>query len=210
MLLRHLPKPNPLLRPPRLRIPHLRTPHQTRQTSTTTPKPPAPPDPPSTRASHLLSRLPPSLQKYTTRLRSAPLSHITAFLILHELTAIVPLVGLFGVFHYTQLAPVGYMLEHYGGYVRQGTERFEGYFRRKGWFGFEKGEEKEKRGDGEGEDEVMRRWEGGEGRYRIVVEVALAYALTKVLLPVRVVGSLWATPWLAGVLGRVRGLVKRG
>lgn len=201
MLLRHLPKQKPFLRPSRPKIPH-----QTRQTSTT---PPKPPPPPSTRASRLLSRLPPSLQKYTARLRSAPLSHITAFLILHELTAIVPLVGLFGVFHYTQLAPVGYMLEHYGGYVRQGTERFEGYFRKKGWFGFEKGEEK-KQGDGEGGDEVMRRWEGGEGRYRIVVEVALAYALTKVLLPVRVVGSLWATPWFAGVLGRVRRLVKRG
>ncbi|KAK0752195.1 hypothetical protein B0T18DRAFT_85924 [Schizothecium vesticola] len=86
----------------------------------------------------------PSLQKYTARLRSAPLSHVAAFLILHELTAVVPLVGLFGVFHYTQLAPVGYMLEHYGGYVRQGTKRFEGYFRRKGWFGFVQGEEKDK------------------------------------------------------------------
>ncbi|KAK1833302.1 hypothetical protein QBC39DRAFT_346462 [Podospora conica] len=100
------------------------------------------------------------------------------------------------------------MLEHYGGYVRQGTERFERYFRRKGWFGFEQGEEKKVVEEGEG-DEVMRRWESGEGGYRIVVEVALAYALTKVLLPLRVMGSLWATPWFAGVLVRARRVVGR-
>lgn len=46
---------------------------------------------------------------------------------------------------------------------------------------------------------------------RVVVEFATAYAITKALLPVRLVGSVWATPWFArwtilpvmGVLGRV-------
>ena len=56
---------------------------------------------------------------------------------------------------------------------------------------------------------LLERWER-DGRYRVVVEVGLAYALTKVLLPVRIVGSLWATPWFAGVLGRLGRVVRRG
>lgn len=34
---------------------------------------------------------------------------------------------------------------------------------------------------------------------KIVVEFATAYAITKVLLPVRIAGSLAATPWFARV-----------
>ncbi|KEZ39890.1 hypothetical protein SAPIO_CDS8843 [Scedosporium apiospermum] len=89
---------------PRLHLPS--APFRTSRPSSTTP---------NTRASKILSKLPPSLQKYTTRLRNAPVSHVVAFLILHEITAIVPLFGLFGVFHYTQYAPVGYITDHWGG-----------------------------------------------------------------------------------------------
>ena len=129
------------------------------------------------------------------------MTHVVAFLVLHELTAVVPLLGLFGLFHYTEHVPLGWMVEHYGGYVRDGVGRFERWFRRKGWFGF--GEQEEQKG------EVLERWEA-DPRYRVVVEVGLAYALTKVLLPVRIVGSLWATPWFAGVLGRLGRLLARG
>jgi hypothetical protein len=39
---------------------------------------------------------------------------------------------------------------------------------------------------------------------RIVIEVAAAYAITKALLPVRLILSVWATPWFARVvIGRV-------
>ncbi|KAK0626406.1 hypothetical protein B0T14DRAFT_390630, partial [Immersiella caudata] len=165
-----------------------------------------------TRAQRILSRLPPSLQKYTSRLRNAPLSHVVAFLILHEITAVVPLFALFGIFHYTELIPVGYVLKRYGGWVAEGAGRGEKYFRRKGWFGFTNedtgegdvsgGKAREEEGEGR-ENEVLRKWQGGDGRYRVVVEVALAYALTKAILPLRIVGSLWATPWFAGVLGRL-------
>ena len=127
----------------------------------------------------------------------------------------VPLLGLFGVFHYTEWVPLGWMVAHYGGYVRDGVGRFERWFRRKGWFGF--GEEVEgvggervvKEVGEEGNGGLLERWEK-DGRYRVVVEVGLAYALTKVLLPVRIVGSLWATPWFAGVLGRLGRVVRRG
>jgi hypothetical protein len=146
-------------------------------------------------------------------------SHITAFLILHELTAVVPLVALFGVFHYyTDVGPIeAWMRGHYGTYVSEGMGRFERYFRRKGWFGF--GEENadvigqgaesgtkavgdERIGDGEEPGDMQAQ------RYKVVVEVALAYAITKALLPVRILGSVWATPWFAGVLLRLRRMVR--
>ncbi|KAK4453086.1 hypothetical protein QBC34DRAFT_376537 [Podospora aff. communis PSN243] len=172
------------------------------------------------RADRILSRLPRPLQKYTSRLRNAPLSHVVAFLILHEITAVVPLLALFGIFHYTEAIPVGYVVERYGGWVAEGAGRGERYFRRKGWFGFsrEEGEGEEGKIEGKGgekiegnggDNEVLRKWEGGDGRYRVVVEVALAYALTKAMLPLRIMGSLWATPWFAGVLGRLRGVLRR-
>lgn len=170
------------------------------------------------RADRILSRLPRGMQGYAGRLRSAPLSHVVAFLVLHELTAVVPLLGLFGLFHYggASAAPIGYMMEHYGSYVREGAARFERYFTRKGWFGFG-GEDGEAAagagiggGEAEGDDAVMSRWEGSDGKYRIVVEVALAYAITKALLPARIVVSLWATPWFAGVMGRIRRVLPLG
>ncbi len=167
-------------------------------------------------AERILSRLPASLQKYARRLRNAPVSHVVAFVVLHELTAVVPLVGLFGLFHYcTGLVPLDYMMDRYGGSVTEGVARFERYFRRKGWFGFggsagEEEKEREVEDEEEGEREaVVRRWAGTDAKYKIVVEVALAYAITKALLPLRILTSLWATPWFAGVLVRLRGLAGR-
>lgn len=112
---------------------------------------------------------------------SAPISHITSFLILHELTAIIPLVSLAATFHCTNWLPP-YITE--GAWVKQGIERFGRYFRRKGWLG----------------DEGSKRdgtWRVGEGGVRIVLEVATAWAVTKALLPVRIAVSVWATPWFA-------------
>ncbi|CAK7200091.1 hypothetical protein SEUCBS139899_002780 [Sporothrix eucalyptigena] len=174
------------------------------------------PTSPASRAERILSRLPPSMQKYTRRLKDAPVSHVVAFLILHELTAIVPLVGLFGLFHYAagtrQLVPVDYMMEHYGGQVADGVRRFEKYFRRKGWFGFSTEDPVEAPAADENQESaasaLMDKWRS-DGKYRILVEIGLAYAITKVLLPVRIAASLWATPWFAGVLARVRALRKK-
>ena len=87
--------------PPRSPQPHNLPPHPhtragrlpvsipARYLSTPPPAPPPQPTPKST--SSILNKLPPRLRPYATRLRNAPLSHITAFLILHEVTAIVPL-----------------------------------------------------------------------------------------------------------------------
>ena len=167
------------------------------------------PDQTGARASRIISRLPRPLQKYATGLRNAPVSHVVAFLALHEITAVVPLLGLFGLFHYTDYVPVGYVTEHYGAYVGDGLRRFERYFRQKGWFGFGQEEEEEEEGVNapDGDASPLDRWQS-DGRYRAVVEVALAYAITKALLPIRILGSVWATPWFARVLGGVRNLVR--
>ncbi|KAK4104000.1 hypothetical protein N658DRAFT_493484 [Parathielavia hyrcaniae] len=224
---RILPPPAPRRLPPSGLPPRRPLQFSSRRPSSTKTKPPTNPNHVSTpssssktttkqaKANRILSRLPRPLHRYASRLRGAPVTHVVAFLVLHEITAVVPLLGLFGLFHYTEYVPVVWMLGHYGGYVREGVGRFERWFRKKGWFGFgEESDLEEEAGQGQGGregevDDALRRWER-EPKYRAVVEVALAYALTKALLPVRIVGSLWATPWFAGVLGRVGKLVRRG
>lgn len=174
------------------------------------------------RAERILSRLPSSMQKYARRLRGAPVSHVVAFLILHEATAVVPLLGLFGLFHYTKVVPLDYMMDHYGEHVAAGVRRFEKYFSRKGWFGFGQEEQQQQQQQQEGQekeggpdadaaatDAVLERWTSADAKYKIVVEVALAYAIVKVLLPLRIAASLWATPWFAGLMVRVRTLGRR-
>ncbi|KAI5461536.1 hypothetical protein BGZ63DRAFT_386058 [Mariannaea sp. PMI_226] len=168
----------------------------------------------ASRIDRITAKLPRRLQKYPNGLRNAPVSHIVSFLILHELTAIVPLLGLFGLFHYTNYIPVSYMTQHFGGYVEEGVGRFERYFKRKGWFGFSKEDTATRDGlDRAGaplrEEEALERWQSGDSRYKVIVEVALAYAITKALLPIRIIGSVWATPWFAGILIKAKGAFKR-
>lgn len=171
---------------------------------------------PSSRIDRITSKLPRRLQKYTTELRNAPVSHVISFLILHELTAIAPLLALFGVFHYTDYVPVSWITEHFGSNVQNGVARFERYFAKKGWFGFSGGDlgsnplsDGAKSGSKEQTEEAMERFQSGDQKYKVLVEVALAYAVTKAILPLRIIGSVWATPWFAGVLMKVRGAVSR-
>ena len=135
---------------------------------------------PATRIARIESRLPRFLQRFVTPLRHAPISHITAFVLLHEVTAIVPLFGLAAAFHYSQWLPP-YISE--GKWVSDGIEKFGRWARKRGWIA---------------DDTRGGRWWGrGEGGARIVVELATAYAITKALLPLRLVISVWGTPWFA-------------
>ncbi|KAI3547881.1 uncharacterized protein CLUP02_07478 [Colletotrichum lupini] len=164
-------------------------------------------------ADRILDRVPLRFQKYTTGLRKAPVSHVVAFLILHEITAVVPLLGLFGFFHYTNFLPLEYVTGHWAGYVRDGVGMAERYFSRKGWFGFEAQDRGTMTGQLEGDGEVestqdvLEKWQR-DGKYKVVVEVAMAWAITKALLPARILVSVWGTPWFAGVMGRARGLFR--
>ncbi|KAF1968679.1 hypothetical protein BU23DRAFT_257334 [Bimuria novae-zelandiae CBS 107.79] len=171
-------------RPP---IAHIRAP--TRRRFATEP----PPTPPNTqsRIERFNRRLPKFLHKYTNALGSAPVSHITAFFILHEITAIVPLLGLAATFHYTHWLP-GWFAE--GGWALEGVERFGKYFKRKGWIRSGEAEEAELEVEMRTRDKA---WNIGEGGVRLVVEFATAYTITKILLPARIVASVWATPWFA-------------
>jgi len=125
------------------------------------------------------------LRPYTKRLIDAPISHVTSFLILHEITAVVPLLGLFGLFHYSNWLPETWTE---GKWVKEGTEKFSRYFSRKGWIADDEDNMAGKRS----------KWTGEQG-VRVVLEVAVAYAITKALLPARLILSVWATPWFARV-----------
>jgi hypothetical protein len=176
----------------------------------------------TSRAERILAKLPRWTHKYTARLRGAPATHVAAFLVLHEVTAVAPLLALFGLFHYTSLAPVDAVMgSRYGAYAEEGARRAERYFRRKGWFGFSAQEGDSsvavsksdatvaESQDFDGVDGIKRRWSGADTRYKAVVEVALAYAITKALFPARILVSVWATPWFAGRLVALRRLVSR-
>ena len=114
----------------------------------------------SPRIARLQARLPKFLQRYTTSLINAPVSHVTSFLVLHELTAIIPLFTLAGFFHYSRWMPP-FISE--GKWVADGVEKFGKWFRKRGWLGTvgEDGKHLKKRGIW---------WGRGEGGIRVVVE----------------------------------------
>ncbi|KAF1814004.1 hypothetical protein P152DRAFT_414576 [Eremomyces bilateralis CBS 781.70] len=153
---------------------------------------PEPSRAPNTRIARIADRLPPRLRRYVSPLLNAPVSHVTSFLILHELTAILPLIGLTSAFHYLGWIPEvsGPMAE----WVNQGTERFRKYFARKGWFGLGgEGYSEVDLSNGTTDEAELSKGYGG----KVVLEVATAYAITKVLLPARLALSVSATPWFA-------------
>jgi hypothetical protein len=107
-----------------------------------------------------------------------------------------------------------------GSYIASYIERFDRYFRKKGWFGLSAEEEDSihkklahaTTGDsntsatpeGKQNDDGLEAIKGGSaawsftsGGSRVVVEVATAYAITKAMMPLRIALSLWATPWFA-------------
>ncbi|KAH8656628.1 hypothetical protein BGZ60DRAFT_532208 [Tricladium varicosporioides] len=166
------------------------------------------------RLSRMLNRLPSFLHPYTRGLLNAPVSHIASFLILHEITAIIPLIGLGSAFHWGGWLPEKWVEAKY---VTDGVEKFGRYFRRKGWFGFSKEHDIEEihiQPETIENQQIENSNSNTNANFRgtrILVEVATAYAITKVLLPIRVVLSVWATPWFARVvLGRVGGFMGRG
>lgn len=141
-------------------------------------------------------RLPRFLRTYTTPLLGAPVTHVTSFLILHEITAIVPLFGLVAAFHYGNWMPE--LASGSGENIAfdEGTARFGRWLRKKGWVD-------ESDVSAVAEHEVTasgattgKEWAG----VRLVLEFATAYAITKALLPVRIAASAWATPWFARVI----------
>jgi len=130
------------------------------------------PPPPSSRVEQVAAKLPKRLRPYASRFVDKPLSHLTSFLLLHEITAILPLGGLWWFIHKTQWSPPGLP----GEWIRESLERFGKYTAKKGWEAFK-----------------------GENGGRLLLEIATAWAVVKAILPLRIGLSLWATPWFARV-----------
>ncbi|RYO91237.1 hypothetical protein DL764_008309 [Monosporascus ibericus] len=80
------------------------------------------------------------LRPYGKRLRSAPISHVVAFLILHEITAVVPIFGLLAFFKYTGWVPTSVVLGPWAEWAQEGLRRYGAYFSKKGWFGLKEEE----------------------------------------------------------------------
>ncbi|EZF35781.1 hypothetical protein H109_03391 [Trichophyton interdigitale MR816] len=154
------------------------------------------------------NRLPKFLRSYTTPLFNAPVTHITSFLILHELTAIIPLFGLAGVFHYGGWLP---SLGNSDGTspVDEGVRKFGKWLRKRGWVQDAEDMSPMERGAIQGEVRASELTAKDRQGLRLILEFATAYAITKALLPVRIAWSVWATPWFArtvlGPVGRAIG-----
>jgi Hypothetical protein FLILHELTA len=148
----------------------------------------------------IIKRTPKFLRPTVSALHNAPVTHITAFLLLHEITAILPLFGLAGAFHYYKWLPT-YFSE--GQWVVSGVNRFGRYFKRKGWIGEVDETEARARirqGQNDQDGEEMGgsdSWKSGRSGVRWVVEFATAYAVVKALLPLRIMISVWGAPWFA-------------
>jgi len=120
-----------------------------------------------------VSRLfPKFMRKYANRVSQAPFSHITSFLILHELSAIVPLFGIWGLFYYLDYSPAGifpnWIVENGIGFIRRMAER-------NNW------------------TVLMNPATGAQ----LLLQGASAYAIVKATMPLRLVFSVWAMPWFA-------------
>lgn len=161
------------------------------------------------RLRRLNDRLPRFLRAYTTPLLGAPVTHITSFLILHEITAVVPLFGLVAAFHYGSNNNTWISLSlpdrggggSFGTAFDEGVSRFGRWLRKKGWVGEEDVEALSagRREDGEDTQQgpLLSKQREERAGTRLILEFATAYAITKAFLPVRIVASVWATPWFA-------------
>ncbi|OGM40527.1 hypothetical protein ABOM_010771 [Aspergillus bombycis] len=149
----------------------------------------------TSRLRKLNDRLPSFLRAYTTPLLGAPGTHITSFLILHEITAVVPLFGLVTAFHYGNWLPDLTSTNAF----EEGTRRFGRWLQKKGWVENVDVDAIEMAAGVNSHDPVTKDQMAKSDRkgVRLVLEFATAYAVTKALLPLRIAASVWATPWFA-------------
>jgi hypothetical protein len=153
------------------------------------------------RLDRFVDRTPRFARPWVSTLRGAPISVVVAFFVLHEITAVAPLVGLTWCFHYYRWLPESFS-EH--AIIDDSVNKMARWLRKKELIK-ERNEEEEKQGTEQGKN----RWsdksrkmvegmvQGAEDKQRLLVEVATAYAVVKVLLPFRIVLSAWAAPWSA-------------
>lgn len=98
--------------------------------------------------------LPKRFHRPLDNFRHAPGSHIIAFLLIHELTAVLPLIGITAFFQYYDIVPAGYVFGPWAPYVQEGAFKFIRWFRKKGLFGL--GAEDAKEGEERFEEDLQR------------------------------------------------------
>ncbi|RMZ79741.1 hypothetical protein DV738_g3171, partial [Chaetothyriales sp. CBS 135597] len=181
-------------RPPRVRLRHAAS----RFASQHSPRPGATPKP--ARFDKVRQRLDwwiaksPNVFRPTLRvIRDAPVSYVVSFIVLHELTAIVPLAGLTLAFHYFRWLP-SYFAE--GEWAVKSIEKLGRYAQRKGWI---KESLEQDAGKASLLDTAKNITTGDRGQeaVRWLIEVATAYTIVKALMPLRLLLSAWAAPTFA-------------
>ena len=119
----------------------------------------------------IIKKLPPFLHPYFANFLNFPVSHLTSFLVLHELTAVVPLFGLWSLFTHLDWPAASTITELLPpALVQSGEKYIDAMATRNSWTDL-------------AGDNILRG--------------ALAYAVVKVLMPVRALLSVLATPWFA-------------
>lgn len=122
----------------------------------------------------ILKRIPKFLRPYTTQFIYAPVSHVTAFVILHELTAIVPLVGIWYALHEYHDVLMATTLDLPTWALEKGTQVM---------------------------DKVLKDWDFGSyslhDKMKFISEGAYAYVIVKALFPVRLAVSILGMPFFA-------------
>ncbi|WLF77292.1 hypothetical protein PVL30_001004 [Lodderomyces elongisporus] len=118
----------------------------------------------------ILKRIPKFLRNYASQFIHAPYSHLVAFLVLHELTAIIPL---FGIWYY---------LHNHPGFIPMDLPQWA----------LTKGASVM--------DKVLERMDwhiDSSQKISVIMEGAYAYTIVKFLLPVRAIVSLAGMPFFA-------------
>ncbi|KAJ3332905.1 hypothetical protein HDU76_012642 [Blyttiomyces sp. JEL0837] len=124
--------------------------------------------------------------KHASFLKSAPASHLTSFLILHELTAIIPLPII-----YYGLSTTGLQIPIPQQLVEDSARRIQKVMKR---YGFDDGSATSSESGSEGWDAAKI-----EKHARVVLDIATSYALVKMMMPARLAVSAALTPWFARV-----------
>lgn len=119
----------------------------------------------------ILKRVPKFLRSYTKQFINAPFSHLISFLVLHEITAIIPLFSLWYFFHnHPNYIP----MEIPSWAIDQGAKIID--------YGLSK----------------ITNWEiNSKDKMLIIIEGAYAFSIVKFLLPLRIIISLSLMPWFA-------------
>ncbi|CAK9440265.1 uncharacterized protein LODBEIA_P43650 [Lodderomyces beijingensis] len=118
----------------------------------------------------ILKRIPKFLRSYASKFINAPFSHLISFLILHELTAIIPL---FGIWYYLHHHPGIVPLDLPQWALSKGSKVLDSLLEQFQW-------------NFNTSDKIV-----------LMMEGAYAFTIVKLLLPVRVVISLWGMPLFA-------------